>query len=115
MRSVYELPSSSTRDTGVDEPSEQRGYEDRVAGVVELELVDAQEAVAAERLHGLLETQGAGVEAEATSEITGCPSARLTVNAFGHHDFMGLSLRFAARVAAIVGKLAGARFAPGPS
>src|SRR6266511_326472 len=30
-----------------------------------------------------------GVEAEATSGITGCPSARLTFNALGHHDFMG--------------------------
>lgn len=45
--------------TGVDELAEQGRHENGVAGVVELELVDAQQPVAGEGLDGLLEAQGA--------------------------------------------------------
>ncbi len=45
------------RHARLDQLAEQRGDEHGVAGVVQLELVDAQQTVAAERLHGLLEPE----------------------------------------------------------
>lgn len=47
------------RHARVDQLAEQGGDQDRVARVVQLELVDAQEAVAGERLDRLLEAEGA--------------------------------------------------------